>query len=141
MTTLQEEYSHSTNFCLRLRELREAKRLNQEAFAALVGVAKTTQHNYEAAKRRPSVDYLEALAAAGVDVVYLLTGRRDPQLLTERQRRLLKVFDGLSEEAQDALIKGLEADRPARIQRGEDRRIRPGKGDQGNMTFKPIGQD
>ncbi len=125
----------------RLRELREAKRLNQEGFGALAGVSKNTQNNYETGKRKPTFDYLEALAAAGVDVVYLLTGRRDPQLLTERQRRLLKVFDGLSEEAQDALIKGLEADRAGRIQRGEDRRIRPGKGDQGNMTFKPIGQD
>ena len=88
----------------RLRELRNSKQLNQEGFAALAGVSKTTQNNYETGKRKPTFDYLESLAAAGLDVAYLLTGRRDPKLLTEDQRRLVDMFSGLNEERQRALM-------------------------------------
>lgn len=125
----------------RLRELREAKHLSQEGFGALAGVSKNTQNNYETGKRQPTFAYLEALAAAGVDVVYLLTGDRDLQLLTDRQRRILRLFDALSEDGQTNLIRGLEAGRPGRIARGEDRLIREGKENQVKPSFKPIGGD
>lgn len=60
----------------RLREERERLNLVQGAFGHLVGVKKNAQINYEADRRSPTGDYLVAAAAAGVDVLYVLTGVR-----------------------------------------------------------------
>ena len=60
----------------RLREERARLGLNQGDFAAVAKVSKTTQFNYEKGERSPDAAYLEAVAAAGVDVLYVLTGRR-----------------------------------------------------------------
>ena len=66
------------NFPARLREERERLGLNQEALAEMGGVKKLAQHKYEKGENSPTVAYLQAVAAAGVDVVYALTGMRDP---------------------------------------------------------------
>jgi transcriptional regulator with XRE-family HTH domain len=64
------------SFCGRLVEERKKRKLNQTKFGALGGVSKGAQINYESGERSPDVDYLAGLAAAGVDVAYLLTGKR-----------------------------------------------------------------
>lgn len=48
--------------------------MNQTEFAALAGVRKRAQINYEAGERAPDANYLAAIAAAGADVAYILTG-------------------------------------------------------------------
>lgn len=108
----------------RLRELREARSLSQEGFAALCGASKNTQNNYETGKRKPTYDYLEALAAAGVDVIYLLTGRRDPKLLNDQQKRLLSLFEDLNADARQVLIGLLEAVKTGRVAKGESDTVR-----------------
>jgi transcriptional regulator with XRE-family HTH domain len=60
----------------RLRELRRASGKNQTEFAAIAGVSRNAQVNYEAGKRSPDSDYMAALQAAGYDVQYVLTGYR-----------------------------------------------------------------
>lgn len=45
-------------------------------FAALCGVSRTTQFNYEAGGRAPDADYLQRAGKAGVDVQYVITGTR-----------------------------------------------------------------
>jgi len=60
----------------RLREERARLGLNQGDFAAVAKVSKTTQFNYEKGERSPDAAYLEAVATAGVDVLYVLTGNR-----------------------------------------------------------------
>jgi len=60
----------------RLREERARLGLNQGDFAAVAKVSKTTQFNYEKGERSPDAAYLEAVATAGVDVLYVLTGQR-----------------------------------------------------------------
>lgn len=59
----------------RLRNERERLGLNQEAFAALAGAHRKSQGNYEKGDRLPDAGYLSAIAAVGVDVLYILTGR------------------------------------------------------------------
>jgi len=49
---------------------------SQEAFGAIGGVARNAQHNYEKGVRLPDVGYLAAIAAAGADVQYIVTGLR-----------------------------------------------------------------
>ncbi|WP_221227654.1 helix-turn-helix domain-containing protein [Rhodocyclus tenuis] len=60
----------------RLREERERLGLNQSDFGAAGGVGRKTQFNYEEAERSPDAAYLAAIATAGVDVQYVITGQR-----------------------------------------------------------------
>ena len=60
----------------RLREERVRLGFNQAEFAAFAGVAKTSQFNYEKGDRSPDADYLAAVAAKGVDILYVVVGQR-----------------------------------------------------------------
>lgn len=60
----------------RLREEREKLEFNQADFSAKGGCTRKTQYNYEAGERAPDGAYLAAIAAAGADVQYILTGIR-----------------------------------------------------------------
>ncbi len=60
----------------RLREERQRLGLSQPAFAALGGAGKHSQINYEANRRSPDAAFLAALAAHGVDILYVVTGKR-----------------------------------------------------------------
>lgn len=50
--------------------------MSQEEFGAVGGVKKVAQSNYETGKRFPDSQYLERLAAAGVDIQFVVTGFR-----------------------------------------------------------------
>ncbi|TAN50854.1 MAG: XRE family transcriptional regulator [Methylococcaceae bacterium] len=65
-----------TTFSDRLREERIRLGFNQADFAVLSGVTKDSQFKYEAGKRKPHADYIQAIAAAGADMQYILTGQR-----------------------------------------------------------------
>lgn len=52
--------------------------LNQTALAEVGGVSKATQVAYEAGSTRPDAAYLAKVADVGVDVCWLLTGRKPP---------------------------------------------------------------
>jgi transcriptional regulator with XRE-family HTH domain len=73
----------------RLREERERLGLNQEGFGQLGGVRKQAQLLYEKDERKPDSDYLVAVAAAGVDVLFVLTGRRQSDLPGDASEQLL----------------------------------------------------
>lgn len=60
----------------RLRQERQRLVLSQEELGALGGVRKQAQLNYEKGERAPDTTYLLAVAEAGVDVGYVLTGNR-----------------------------------------------------------------
>jgi transcriptional regulator with XRE-family HTH domain len=78
----------------RLREERELRGMSQSEFAALTGVHRKSQENYEADRRQPDAAYFVALAAAGADVLYILTGERSgaASALTADERELLALF-------------------------------------------------
>ncbi len=66
----------------RLRQERERTGLSQTEFAAIAdragvaGATRQSQSLYEKGKRMPDAGYLAAIAVAGVDVLYVLTGQR-----------------------------------------------------------------
>jgi len=60
----------------RLREERERLGLSQERFAAIGGVQKRAQINYESGDRAPDAVYLGNVASIGADVAYVVTGKR-----------------------------------------------------------------
>ncbi|AOJ94344.1 helix-turn-helix domain-containing protein [Burkholderia multivorans] len=63
----------------RLKEERMRIGLSQAEFAALGGLGKQAQLNYESGTRSPDANYLAALAKIGVDVLYVITGERATQ--------------------------------------------------------------
>ena len=60
----------------RLRQERKRMGLSQREIGQLGGVAANAQGKYESGERVPKADYLAALANSGVDVLFVLTGRR-----------------------------------------------------------------
>lgn len=59
----------------RIRKERERCKMTQPEFGALAGVTKTSQINYEKGTRSPDANYLAAIAKAGVDISYIITGQ------------------------------------------------------------------
>lgn len=81
-----------STFAERLREERKRLGQNQTEMAAVGGVQKGAQVNYEAGQRSPDADYLAAIAGSGADVRYILTGSRDgptPMALSDDERAML----------------------------------------------------
>lgn len=82
----------------RLRDERIRLGLNQTDMAALAGVTKTTQLNYEKGTRSPDAAYLAAVSAAGIDVLYVLTGNRVPmaaETLSEKESSMVEKYRSL----------------------------------------------
>ena len=67
-------------FGARLKEERVRLGKSQLELAVAGGVARQTQYVYEAGGRAPDVIYLERVRCIGVDIGYLLSGQRLPQL-------------------------------------------------------------
>jgi len=85
------------------RLLEERKRLGftQDQIAEIGGVAKRTYCNYESGEREPMGSFFTAIAEAGADVQYILTGIRSTAVqeptLTARQKALLDNYEHTDE--------------------------------------------
>jgi len=62
----------------RLREERIRLGLTQQTLATAGGVLVNAQNTYERGVRVPNAIYLANIAKIGVDVLYVVTGRRTP---------------------------------------------------------------
>ena len=97
-------------FFERLREERKRLKLNQSQLAALAGTTKNSQLNYEKGNVCPSATYLAAIAAAGVDVQYVLTGRRSAEpVLTPEEKNLLDAWQNAPQAVRAAALAELQA--------------------------------
>ena len=91
-------------FGARLAEERKRLGLKQAEFASLVGTDVPKQSLYENDRRELRADYLARLAAAKVDVGYVITARRsEGAWLSDEASALLSSYLGLPEELQEAL--------------------------------------
>ena len=103
--------------CDRLREVREALGLSQQALAERCGITARSQRNYESGERLPDAAYLAAIAAAGADVLYILTGQRaggasappPPRAVSEGDRVLLDNFHAAPAQVQAGVKTALGA--------------------------------
>lgn len=80
--------------------------MSQPTFAEIGGVTKKTQMLYENGERVPDAEYLAALAQAGLDVLYVLTGGRSfvpPPPVSSEHRALIQDYDACSPVDQAAL--------------------------------------
>jgi len=89
----------------RLRAERQRLGLNQEEFGTLGGVARNAQSHYEKGIRNPDSAYLSAVAKEGVDVQYVLTGKRanSPDSLAPREAALVEHYRKCSPERRQSL--------------------------------------
>lgn len=76
----------------RLREERERLAFTQPAFAALGDTTKKSQIDYEKDLTQPKAGYLAAIAKAGADIQYIITGARSAETLTVDESELLNYF-------------------------------------------------
>lgn len=81
----------------RLLEERKRLNMNQTDMGKLGAVAYGTYANYEAGKRVPDAEFLSNLYAAGVDVIYVLTGTRSNSTLSNAETMLLEGFNRMDE--------------------------------------------
>lgn len=91
------------------RLLSERKRLtlSQTEFANLGGVTKNSQFLYETNKRKPTGEYLMGVAEAGVDVLFVLTGRETPEAeasLAKDEASLIKAYRTMTKAGQSSLL-------------------------------------
>ncbi|KGS14834.1 MULTISPECIES: helix-turn-helix domain-containing protein [Pseudomonas syringae group] len=90
----------------RLRKERERLGLSQRSFGEIGGVEANAQGKYENGDRAPKADYLAAVAAKGVDVLYVLTGTHTPvpiDNLSVIEEKILGNYRVLEKEDQDAI--------------------------------------
>lgn len=64
----------------RLRQERQRLKLSQSAMGTLGGVETNAQGNYESGARFPKADYLLRLIEAGLDITFVMTGTRSPNI-------------------------------------------------------------
>lgn len=73
----------------RLKEERLRLGFNQADFAALAGKTKKTMIDYEKGFTAPDVKFLTAIASAGVDLMFVLTGKVSSESLSADETALL----------------------------------------------------
>lgn len=98
----------------RLREVREALRMSQFELAAHCGITARTQRNYESGVRTPVASYLAAIADAGGDVLYILTGKgvggsKPVPALTAEEEVVLEYFREAPKDVRIAVLGALQA--------------------------------
>lgn len=87
-----------------MREERALLGLKQDEFGQLGGVNRNTQGSYEKGERNPDTAYLSRVGAAGVDVLYVLTGERSTsrlQDLSPAEAQLLEQYRTLQDSDQE----------------------------------------
>ncbi|MGK8744106.1 helix-turn-helix domain-containing protein [Pseudomonas aeruginosa] len=92
----------------RLREERSRLGFKQEEFAQIGGVNRNTQGSYERGDRSPDANYLTAVAAHGVDVLYVLTGQRTAEPLGDLDtdaHELVQLYQKISEADRAVLMR------------------------------------
>lgn len=76
----------------RLREERERLGLSQAVMGEIGGVKKLAQLKYEQDASSPSWGYLEAAARLGMDVLYIVTGKRIAGMLRDDEAELVTLY-------------------------------------------------
>lgn len=123
----------------RLREARKAKKLSQTEFGLIGGVGKFAQIRFEQGVNLPGGEYWLGLAAAGIDVAYILTGFAAARDHAESE--LLQRFRAASVDVQGAVMRTLGI--PATAQKaaavaitgGEQGQVVAGNVNQRGVTF------
>jgi transcriptional regulator with XRE-family HTH domain len=86
------EWSVNLHFAERLQELRKDLGLSQADAALRAGVRRQSYAVWERGEAFPDARSLDGLMRHGFDVMYLLTGRRDPDALSNEEQNLIDAY-------------------------------------------------
>jgi transcriptional regulator with XRE-family HTH domain len=98
----------------RLRQERERLGLSQPKLAGLVNTTKQTVFSWESGKTAPDGFQLSTLAAAGADVLYILTGEYGG-VLTHDEREMLSLFRAAPLAVKSAAVGALQGGSSATV--------------------------
>lgn len=93
----------------RLKEERERLRLTQPVFAAQANTKKGSVINWEKGASSPTAVQLAALADIGVDVQYVVTGRRSEEALSEEVVEIIRLYQNAPIQVRAAVHGALTA--------------------------------
>ncbi|MEH3098851.1 helix-turn-helix domain-containing protein [Sphingomonas adhaesiva] len=127
----QPEINRVLNFAVRLAEERKRLSPHQGEFAGKIGISQARQSLYERGERELKADYLELVAAQGLDIQYVITGRRAESSLDATTSALVTATMALSDSQRSALLAFLDTLQPAAASTMHDRRA----------TFAPLAPD
>ena len=117
----EERSEKRTSIGARLKEERERLGFSQPAFAAIGGASKGSQVSWEKGTATPNAEFLYEVARVGVDVLYVVTGRRDSAELAPEEQMVLSGYRQLDARGRAgvlALIGGMQAPAGASIRVG-----------------------
>ncbi|WP_370171840.1 helix-turn-helix domain-containing protein [Sphingobium abikonense] len=104
MENRQSDSSKTEPFASRLREERLRVEPHQGKFCDKIGVSRNRQSFLENGEREMRGDYLSLIAQHGLDVTYILTGRRGGEQLAMRESTLLSQFRSLDDIGQCTVL-------------------------------------
>lgn len=106
-----------SKFHLRLRELRNSRKLSQQELANYLQISKSSINMYERGEREPGLDTLEAIADFfNVDMDYLSGKTSEIKLfdikddITIHEREVINAYREQPESVQTAICKMLDVD-------------------------------
>lgn len=93
----------------RLREERNRLNLIQTEAAKAAGVSYVSYQSYEKGERFPNAESLYGLFLVGFDVLYIVTGSRNNNTLSNTQTAVLEQFGQIDERLHPAVLTSLQA--------------------------------
>lgn len=108
----------------RIKAERERVGMSQEELARSASVSSRSQRNYEAGTRVPNADYLLAIAKAGIDISYVLTGTKTYALEVAAEQLLSALGEKLGIDA-DQITDAIERVHNADVAKEEGQDISP----------------
>lgn len=91
----QADSSKTEPYASRLREERARVEPHQGHFSEKIGVPQKRQSFLENGERELRAEYLDRLAAAGLDIQFIITGKRSPGGMSDAESELLTHFNRL----------------------------------------------
>lgn len=114
MVVRQDTTDIFVGFGERLRSERIKLMKTQSEFSALAATSSQTQMRYETGQSFPKLEYLFELSKHGVDIGYIVTGRRNDGSMGSLDQSLLDQFNALKDDQKAALMHliGVMGDKP-----------------------------
>jgi transcriptional regulator with XRE-family HTH domain len=104
----------------RLKAERKRLRHSLEEFAAVGGVGRSTQANYEAGTTRPTADYLNKISTLGAEIFWITRGTEEddeyrnkaPAPYAPDVMRLITLYEACNDKVKKSVLNLLESQQP-----------------------------
>ncbi|WP_312024203.1 helix-turn-helix domain-containing protein [Pandoraea apista] len=130
-----EYFANMDSFGARLKEERKRIGGTQAEFGPRLGVSGQVQSRYERGDNHPDANYWAAAADIGVDVLYVLTGRRDVTEMSADEVDLVRRYRDASDVVKAAVLGALIGGAaPAKVQQNFHSGVNIGQQITGDVT-------